>query len=199
MIKIVCIIGKAGAGKDALLHKIFEKYGNEFAEVISCTTRPPREGEADGVNYHFLTNDQFIEKLLNGQMLEVTVFNDWCYGTSFDNLVEDKINIGVYNPQGISSLLDMEGKIDVFPILVDCEDKTRLMRQLTRESNPDVKEIIRRYSADEEDFGEDVFYKIDLPSDHVVCIVHNGEDASLDELADAVVSHIRHWAEYDNH
>ena len=56
-IKVVALMGKAGAGKDALLHKIMEKYGDEFACIISCTSRPPREGEVDGVNYHFLKNE----------------------------------------------------------------------------------------------------------------------------------------------
>lgn len=193
MTKVVAIMGKAGAGKDALLHKIFEKYKNEFHEIVSCTTRSPREGEVDGVNYHFLTHEQFSEQLLNGEMLEATVFNDWCYGTSIKDLNTNKINIGVYNPQGVSTLLDMEGAIDVLPILVECEPKTRLLRQLNRESDPDVKEIIRRYQADEDDFGTDIVLKLNMPNEHPICIVYNNEGTSLDELADVVVRHIRHW------
>lgn len=126
--KIVALMGKAGAGKDALLHKIMEKYGDEFAGIISCTTRPPREGEVDGVNYHFLTNEQFSEKLFDGDMIEAVVFRDWCYGTSFDSLDPNKVNIGVYNPQGVDILLAMEYDIDLLPIFIDCEDKTRLQR-----------------------------------------------------------------------
>lgn len=201
MIKVVAIMGKAGAGKDALLHKIFEKYRNEFHEIVSCTTRPPREGEVDGVNYHFLTHEQFSDQLLDGEMLEATVFNDWCYGTSVRDLDENKVNIGVYNPQGVSSLLDMEGALDILPVLVECSPKVRLMRQLTRESEPNVDEIVRRYLADNEDFGHNdrnVFDKIDLPGDHLAVVLNNDDGASLDELADAVVTNIRHWAEYEN-
>lgn len=54
-IKVVILCGKAGAGKDATLHKLMELYSNKYNEIVSCTTRPPREGEIDGVNYHFLT------------------------------------------------------------------------------------------------------------------------------------------------
>lgn len=43
--KIVALIGKAGAGKDTILKKVLKKYPNYFNEIISCTTRPPREGE----------------------------------------------------------------------------------------------------------------------------------------------------------
>ena len=197
-IKVVALMGKAGAGKDALLHKIMEKYGDEFASIISCTSRPPREGEVDGVNYHFLTSEQFAEKLMDGDMIEAVVFRDWCYGTSYDSLNPDKINIGVYNPQGVGILLDMEYDIDLYPIMVNCRDKTRLLRQLNRESDPDCKEIVRRFDADAEDFGNSVWDKINLPDDHPHSEIHNEAYSSLDFLASEVVSSIRRWADSIN-
>lgn len=197
-IKVVALMGKAGAGKDALLHKIMEKYGDEFASIISCTSRPPREGEVDGVNYHFLTSEQFAEKLMDGDMIEAVVFRDWCYGTSYDSLNPDKINIGVYNPQGVGILLDMEYDIDLYPIMVNCKDKTRLLRQLNRESDPDCKEIVRRFEADAEDFGNSVWDKINLPDDHPHSEIHNEVYSSLDFLASEVVSSIRRWADSIN-
>lgn len=197
-IKVVALMGKAGAGKDALLHKIMEKYGDEFASIISCTSRPPREGEIDGVNYHFLTSEQFAEKLMDGDMIEAVVFRDWCYGTSYDNLNPDKINIGVYNPQGVGILLDMEYDIDLYPIMVNCRDKTRLLRQLNRESDPDCKEIVRRFEADAEDFGNSVWDKINLPDNHPHSEIHNEAYSSLDFLASEVVGSIRRWADSIN-
>ena len=197
-IKVVALMGKAGAGKDALLHKIMEKYGDEFASIISCTSRPPREGEIDGVNYHFLTSEQFAEKLMDGDMIEAVVFRDWCYGTSYDSLNPDKINIGVYNPQGVGILLDMEYDIDLYPIMVNCRDKTRLLRQLNRESDPDCKEIVRRFEADAEDFGNSVWDKINLPDNHPHSEIHNEAYSSLDFLASEVVGSIRRWADSIN-
>ena len=79
--KIVALMGEAGSGKDTILHSIMEKYPSYFNEIISCTTRPPREGEKEGVNYYFLSIDEFTKKVLNGDMLEATEFNDWHYGT----------------------------------------------------------------------------------------------------------------------
>lgn len=197
-IKVVALMGKAGAGKDALLHKIMEKYGDEFASIISCTSRPPREGEVDGINYHFLTSEQFAEKLMDGDMIEAVVFRDWCYGTSYDSLNPDKINIGVYNPQGVGILLDMEYDIDLYPIMVNCRDKTRLLRQLNRESDPDCKEIVRRFEADAEDFGNSVWDKINLPDNHPHSEIHNEAYSSLDFLASEVVGSIRRWADSIN-
>lgn len=53
--KIVAIMGKAGAGKDTLLRECLALDPNKLHEIISCTTRPPREGEREGVNYYYLT------------------------------------------------------------------------------------------------------------------------------------------------
>ena len=158
MYKIVTLSGKAGSGKDALMHEV-RKVLPELHEIVSCTTRPMREGEVDGTNYHFLTNQEFSERLNNGTMVEATVFNDWCYGTCLENMSEDGINIGVYNPEGVQ-ILQCIPDIQVFPIFIEASDKTRMLRQLNREANPDVKEIVRRFKADEEDFSEDSLFDL---------------------------------------
>lgn len=152
-IKLIILCGKAGAGKDATLHRIIDIAPNLFNEIVSCTTRPPREGEINGVHYHFLTIDQFTEKLLNGDMLEATAFNGWHYGTMASSLTADKINIGVFNPAGIAALLDNED-LDITVFYITAKDKTRLLRQLNREDDPNVYEILRRFFTDEEDFLE---------------------------------------------
>ena len=56
--KIIALFGEAGSGKDyiqkAVMRTIWGK--THFNQIISCTTRPPREGEKDGVDYHFISN-----------------------------------------------------------------------------------------------------------------------------------------------
>lgn len=159
MYKIIALIGKAGSGKDTMLHQIVEA-NPDFHEIISCTTRPQREGEVHGVNYFYLTPEQFGDKIIHNEMLEATYFNDQFYGTSYESLRSDAINVGVFNPTGIESLLTHKDvELEVF--YIEASAKTRLIRQLNRENNPDVEEIIRRYKADEEDFFELNFsYKI---------------------------------------
>lgn len=153
-IEIIAICGKAGAGKDTLLHKIMQRMGNSaiLHEIVSCTTRPPREGEVDGVNYHFMTNEDFAAKIFNHEMLEATVFNDWCYGTSLQSLDTSKINIGVFNPEGIETLNE-DSRINLRVYYIDAPGKDRLIRQLNREQDPNIDEILRRYKTDEEDFA----------------------------------------------
>lgn len=159
MYKIIALMGKAGSGKDTMMKKVLEKT-TSLNEIISCTTRPRRESEVEGVNYFYLTPEQFGDKVLHDEMLEATCFNDWFYGTSYDALRSDVVNIGVFNPTGIESLLGRpDVEVEVYYIAASA--KTRLLRQLNREEDPDVNEIVRRYKTDESDFMElDFDYKM---------------------------------------
>lgn len=151
MYKIIALIGEAGSGKDRILKEVLAAAPTTFNEIISCTTRPPREGEVDGVNYYFIDAEEFAYKVLNYEMLEATSFNDWFYGTSYDALRSDVPNIGVFNPDGIRAL-QMHSDIELIVYRIICSDKTRLLRQLNREEHPNVDEIIRRYTTDKNDF-----------------------------------------------
>lgn len=150
MIKIIALCGEAGSGKDTMMQKVLE-LRPDLHEIISCTTRPRREGEIEGVNYYYYTNEQFLVHTLNDRMLEYTQFNGWFYGTSREAVDENKINIGVFNPTGIKNLLT-RNDVELIVVYVRRPAKQRLLGQLTREENPNVSEIIRRAAADEEDF-----------------------------------------------
>ena len=161
MSKVIALIGEAGSGKDTIMQGILKRCPTQFHEIISCTTRPIREGEKDGVNYHFLTPDNFTNKVMNNEMLEYTMFNNWFYGTTYESLRSDCINIGVFNPAGVEALM-LHKDIEVQVYYVRATDKVRLLRQLNREEDPDVQEIIRRYKADETDFADLDFDYIEL-------------------------------------
>ena len=180
MFKIIALIGEAGSGKDSIMQNILKKRPLQFNEIISCTTRPMREGEAEGVNYFYLTPEEFAEKILNGEMLEATNFNDWFYGTSYDSLRSDCANIGVFNPDGIRAISEMPD-IDITVYKVCCSDKTRLLRQLNRETNPNVDEIIRRYKTDKEDFFNLEFRYVE---------VENEDKEDLDLATNAILSQL---------
>lgn len=160
-VKVIALFGKAGSGKDTILRALVNKFPDRYNEIVSCTTRPPREGEQEGANYHFLTVEQFTEKVLNGDMLEATEFNNWHYGTALSSLSTEKINVGVFNPEGIRCLIE-DNFVDLTIYYVRASDKERLIRQLNREENPDIQEIIRRFSTDEQDFEdlEDIDYQV---------------------------------------
>ena len=60
MYKIVALIGEAGSGKDTILRELI-KACPDLHEIVSCTTRPMREGEKDGINYYYYTNNEFAK------------------------------------------------------------------------------------------------------------------------------------------
>lgn len=155
--KVIALIGEAGSGKDALLQSVLNASPKTFHEIISCTTRPPREGEIDGKNYYFLTDGLFAELVSAGKMLEYSEFNNWHYGTMIDALSTEQPNIGVFNPDGIYSMLAYP-EIDLTVVRICTSDKERLLRQLNREEHPNVDEIIRRYSTDKKDFQKFLEY-----------------------------------------
>lgn len=180
-IKIIALFGKAGSGKDALLHAIMNRNIPTLHEIISCTTRPPREGEQHGVNYYFLSVEEFTHKVLNGDMLEATEFRDWFYGTALDALNPNAINIGVFNPAGLKALIE-DTRLEVLCVGMRASDKTRLLRQLGRESNPDVSEICRRYFADEQDFG---CWELDSEEYEQICYLDN-ENRDIEDTASSL-------------
>lgn len=148
--KIICIVGKAGTGKDTIL-KLACQLDDRLNPIVSYTSRPQREGEIDGLDYYFITDQEFWNKVQNDEMLEYTSFNGWFYGIGKDCLSEDKVNIGVFNPAGIQSLKQF-ADIQIYLFVIYSDDKVRLLRQLNREEHPDVEEIVRRYWADDKDF-----------------------------------------------
>lgn len=152
-IKILALFGKSASGKDSIQKWIVSNYPRLTNKIVSCTTRPPRSGEQDGVDYFFLSDEEFAKKVLDGSMLEATSFREWFYGTALDQLDPDKINIGVFNLTGVECILD-DSRLEVTPVWIHASDVTRLARSLLREKNPDCKEICRRFLADEKDFEE---------------------------------------------
>lgn len=155
MYNIVAIYGKSGAGKDTLLNRLC-KYKN-YHKIISYTTRLPREREQNGVDYHFIDNIEFAEKVKKEDMLEYVVFNNhWYYGTCVDDLMVSKINVGVYDPYRIKSLMKImkqnPNKYNILFCYLYADDKTLLLRSLNRELYPNCSEICRRFLSDKKDF-----------------------------------------------
>ena len=81
--KLIVVSGPSGAGKTTLLKRMYAECGKSLVPGVSATTRAPRPGEVDGIDYHFVTRDEFQRRRLAGEFLECfEVFRsgDW-YGT----------------------------------------------------------------------------------------------------------------------
>lgn len=158
--KILAFIGETGAGKDTLANSVISADPQTY-KIVSCTTRPKREREVEGVDYYFLTEPQIKSELQYKNFLELTSFNNWFYGTRLSDLSKQRINIGVFNPEGIRKLLSRKD-IDLRVIEVKADRELRKQRYLERDSNCDKVELERRLTADEKDFSFLGFDRITL-------------------------------------
>ncbi len=85
--QLIVVSAPSGCGKGTILAEIL-KDGN-YCYSVSATTRSPREGEKDGVNYHFLTKEKFKELIAGGKMLEYTEYCGNYYGTPLSFIDEN--------------------------------------------------------------------------------------------------------------
>ena len=88
----VCVItGPSGVGKGTLIARLRERHP-DLDLSISATTRAPRPGEVDGVDYHFLDNDQFAEHVRAGDFVEHAEYSGNGYGTLRSELIKSRSN-----------------------------------------------------------------------------------------------------------
>ena len=78
---LIVVSAPSGCGKDTIVKKVLERMQGEVHLSVSMTTRPMREGEAEGVNYYYVSADEFRNKIDSGEILEYTVYSGNYYGT----------------------------------------------------------------------------------------------------------------------
>lgn len=161
--KIFYVMGKSASGKDTVYKLLLERMP-ELKTVVLYTTRPIRDGEREGVEYHFSDEDALIKARENGHLIEArtydTVFGPWSYFTvddgQFDLEHHDYLMIGTL--ESFEKMQGYFGKDIMVPVYIYIEDGVRLERALSREKmqkDPKYSELCRRYLADERDFCEE--------------------------------------------
>ncbi len=99
--KLFVFSGPSGVGKGTLKAKLFEEFADQLAFSVSATTRGPREGEKDGVDYFFITRQEFDERIAKDDFLEHATFSGNSYGTPRSFVM------GLLD-QGVNVLLEIE-------------------------------------------------------------------------------------------
>jgi guanylate kinase len=84
---LIVISGPSGVGKDTVIKRLLELDPN-LTYSVSFTTRPPRAGEVDGVNYHFVSREEFERLIREGAFLEYATYDGNLYGTPIAQLDE---------------------------------------------------------------------------------------------------------------
>lgn len=162
MSKIFYFMGKSAAGKDTIFQRI-QKLLPELRTIVIYTTRPIREGEEDGVAYHFVTEERMRELEEEGKIIELrsydTVHGIWYYFTADDGqFSESESCVAIGTLESFEKMQKYFGKENVIPIYIQIDDGVRLERALARErmqKEPKYAELCRRFLADEKDFSKE--------------------------------------------
>ena len=151
---IIAICGKSASGKDTLakwLMSMLKAIKIPVNIIVSDTTRPPRIYEEDGVDYNFLTETEFHNKINYNEYLEYSSFNGWFYGTDPKSIDYNAVNIGIFNIDGISSIAAYQNEYEIICVYLECNIYHRIKRSIEREGTF-KREYIRRALADNKDF-----------------------------------------------
>lgn len=163
---LVVLSAPSGCGKDTVFQAL-RKVREDVVESISATTRKPREGEVDGVNYYFKSETDFQLMIADDQLLEYARYNNCFYGTPIFGVEkaidEGKICFLIIDVQGAQSIMKIRpDTISIFLLPPDL--KTLKARLIKRQTN-DVEDISRRLEIAKREIEIAPLYKYNVVND----------------------------------
>ena len=174
---MIVLVGESASGKSSIEKYLVENY--EYNRIISYTTRPPRDGEIDGIHYHFIDTETFIKMEEQGLFAETTTYRGWYYGSAKDDCTDDKVC--VMNPHGLRQLLKNKD-LNITSFYINVPRRDRLIKILQRGDN--IEEAYRRSVSDEGQFTG--------IEDEVNFVINNdGYKKSIADMANEV--HMKTW------
>jgi guanylate kinase len=143
--KVFVITGPSGVGKGTLIKRLLERVP-DLALSVSATTRAPREGEVDGTDYHFLTEEQFQERRDAGDFLEFATYSGKHYGTLNSELERclDKGRSVVLEIEVQGATQVRASKKDSIQIFIAPPDESVLRERLSGRGTDSAEAIDRR-------------------------------------------------------
>ena len=153
---VIILTGKSCSGKDGVRREL---EGRGFENIVSWSSRPIRENEVDGVDYHFVNRSQFEKMIMTEQMIEYRTYNTllnnnpdtWYYGLKKEKLDFNNKYVVILDLDGVENFIKYYGKENCYVVYMCCPKKERKRRAIARGSY-DKTEWKRRTKADEKDF-----------------------------------------------
>ncbi|MBO7369528.1 MAG: guanylate kinase [Campylobacter sp.] len=144
--QILLISGPSGSGKSTLINRLMKEEKDIYFS-ISCTTREIRQGEKDGVDYYFLSVDEFKKGIENGEFLEWALVHKNYYGTSLKPVLkafeENKVVIFDIDVQGFD-IARSKFKDEITSVFITTKSSTELRTRLEKRGTNTQEDIERR-------------------------------------------------------
>ena len=168
---MIVLTGASASGKTVTALDLQKRHG--LVKAITTTTREKRVGETDGVEYFFISKEEFQKRLAENKFVEHSIYNGNYYGCGVDQVSDNKIV--VLDPNGLHSFLKLKDKNIVSFLLIADEStrKTRMKKRGDKEAN-----IKQRIENDVNDFSLEKIGKVDF--------VINTEKYTIEEVSDLI-------------
>jgi len=177
--KFIIISGPSGVGKGTICNVLLKELNAWFS--VSMTTRGIREREVDGVNYYFISKDEFKKRIEEGKLLEYNIYNDNYYGTPKDKVLEKMeegtnviLEIDVNGARNIKNIFPDALLIYIAPPSIEI-----LRERLISRGTEDLETIENRLKIADSELKQIDFY------DYVV--VNDNLDKAIDEVRNIIL------------
>ncbi|KAI1496166.1 guanylate kinase [Biscogniauxia marginata] len=179
----VVISGPSGVGKGTLFKRLFAAHPDSFALSVSHTTRSPRAGEADGVDYFFVSRDEFEDLISKGGFVEHAQFGSNRYGTSKRTIEEQtakgRVVVLDIEMEGVKQI--KQSAIDARFVFVKPPSFEELERRLRGRGTESEEAVAKRLAR-----ARDELEYADTPGVHDIIIVNDDLDAAYRQLEEFV-------------
>ncbi len=165
---LIVVSGPSGAGKDSIINKLKEMNNNVWVS-ISCTSRDKRGREQDGVDYFFLSEQEFRDKIARDEFLEYAEYNNHLYGTPKDKIKEqlDK-GVDVILEIEVQGALIIKNKIkDAIFVFIMPPSMKKLRRRLIARKTETIEKANARFKAAYNEINEVNKYNYVIVNDEV--------------------------------
>lgn len=180
--KFIIISGPSGVGKGTICERLIKELNAWYS--VSMTTRGIREGEVDGVNYYFISKDEFRKRIDEGKLLEYNIYNDNYYGTPKDKVIEKlEEGIDVFLEIDVNGAKNVKNKFeDALLIYIAPPSMDDLRTRLLNRGTEDLETIENRIKIASEEQKQIGFYDYVVVNDDLEDAILKVKNIILDEV-----------------
>ncbi|MBR6948840.1 MAG: guanylate kinase [Bacilli bacterium] len=167
--QLIVISGPSGAGKDSVVKELMEKDSTTRWVSVSATSRAPREGEQEGVDYYYLSKDEFENKINEGFFIEYTNYAGNYYGTP-KKYIKEKLDSGI----DVILIIEIEGASNIKKLVPEAlmifimpPSLKELVKRLKKRGTETNEKIIRRFHTAYKEINEVTKYNYVVVNDNL--------------------------------